>query len=140
MVQCFFCYGIYICLSWSIVFVVVMVPYIHMSFMVQCFFYGIYICLSQSQWFYYTVYTYVFHGPMVLLYCIYICLLQSNGFLLWYIHISFMVQWFYCTVHKRDNLIDLLQHRDGNVNIMQEFWEKITQLLTTEFTEASEGI
>jgi hypothetical protein len=51
-----------------------------------------------------------------------------------------MVQWFYCTVHKRDNLNDLLQHRDGNVNIMQEFWEKITQLLTTEFTEASEGI
>jgi hypothetical protein len=73
MVQCFLCYGIYIFLSWSNVFFVMVYTYVFHGllfllllwyriyiclvwFNVLCllwsnvFFYGIYICLSQSQW------------------------------------------------------------------------------------------
>ena len=32
-----------------------------------------------------------------------------------------------------------LQHQEGHVNIMQEFWDSITQMLTNEFNNASEG-
>ncbi|XP_071153138.1 conserved oligomeric Golgi complex subunit 5-like isoform X1 [Mytilus edulis] len=48
-------------------------------------------------------------------------------------------------VKKRDPVThvgfieELAKHKDGNVNIMQNFWENITKMLTTEFHEATEG-
>ncbi|XP_021370975.1 conserved oligomeric Golgi complex subunit 5-like [Mizuhopecten yessoensis] len=48
-------------------------------------------------------------------------------------------------VKKRDPVThvcfieELAKHCDGKVNIMQDFWDSITRMLTAEFTESSEG-
>ncbi|XP_060069562.1 conserved oligomeric Golgi complex subunit 5-like isoform X3 [Ylistrum balloti] len=48
-------------------------------------------------------------------------------------------------VKKRDPVThvcfieELAKYHEGNLNIMQDFWDSVTRMLTTEFTEASEG-
>lgn len=48
-------------------------------------------------------------------------------------------------VKKRDPVThicfieELSKHRDGNVSIMQDFWESVTDMLTKEFTKSAEG-
>ncbi|KAJ8301246.1 hypothetical protein KUTeg_020233 [Tegillarca granosa] len=48
-------------------------------------------------------------------------------------------------VKKRDPVThicfieELSKHRDGNVSIMHDFWESVTDMLTKEFTKSAEG-